>query len=73
MPMEIAPAPSFIESRLRLGHLGKLLALGLHFFCACSATIDWWLIYLGRCPRLYTVALTARVDCAGVPMDCWAT
>ncbi len=36
----VTPTASFIESRLRLGHLSKLMALGLHFFCACSAIID---------------------------------
>ena len=29
---EITPAATFIERRLRLGHLRKLMALGLHFF-----------------------------------------
>ena len=35
----ITPTATFIESRLRLDHPSKLMALGLHFFCACSATI----------------------------------
>ena len=36
----VTPTATFIESRLRLGHPSKLMALGLHFFCAYSATTD---------------------------------
>ncbi len=36
---EITPAATFIENRLRLGHLSKLMALGLHCFCTYSAQI----------------------------------
>ena len=47
---EITPAATFIENRQRLGHPGKLMALGLHFFCAYSATIVWWLCTWGVAP-----------------------
>ena len=86
---EITPAATFIESRLRLGHLGKLLALGLHFFYIKQAAPrpseqahgtrlalllrlqrdnSSVAIYLGRCPRLYTSALTARAACETIPI-----
>ena len=79
---EITPAATFIESRLRLGHLRKLMVLGLHFFYIKQAAPrpseqahgtrlalllrlqrdnSLVIVYLGRCPRLYTVALSARV------------
>ena len=45
--IEITPTATFIENRLRLGHPSKLVALGWHFFCACSATIGWWLFTWG--------------------------
>ena len=78
----ITPAATFIENRQRLGHPGKLVALGLHYFYikqvaprqsaqAHGARLALLLrlqrdnslmvVYLGRCPRLYTVALSARV------------
>ena len=73
---EITPAATFIESRLRLGHLRKLMVLGLHFFYIKQAAPrpseqahgtrlalllrlqrdnSLVIVYLGRCPRLYTV------------------
>ena len=36
-PTTVTPTATFIENRLRLGHPSKLVALGLHCFCAYSA------------------------------------
>ena len=58
---------SFIESRLLLGHLSKLMVLGLHFFCAYSAHCLCEGYTWGVAPRLYTAALAARDACEGVP------
>ena len=41
IPAVITPTATFIESRLRLGHPSKLVALGLHCFCAYSARCSW--------------------------------
>ena len=86
---EITPAATFIESRQRLGHSGKLMTLGLHFFYIKQAAPrpseqahgtrlalllrlqrdnSSVAIYLGRCPRLYTSALSARAVHAGLRM-----
>ena len=46
----ITPTATFIENRLRLGHLSKLVALSLHCFCAYSATIVRWLCTWGVAP-----------------------
>ena len=46
----ITPTATFIENRLRLDHPSKLVALGLHCFCAYSATIDWGMCTRGVAP-----------------------
>ena len=46
----ITPTATFIENRLRIGHSSKLVALGLHYFCAYSATIVRWLCTWGVAP-----------------------
>ena len=60
----VTPAAIFIENGQCLGHPSKLMALSLHFFCAYSAHCVCEL-YLGRCPRLYTAALSVRAACGG--------
>ena len=37
------------------------------YFCAYSALCPRRGLYLGRCPRLYTAALTARAACGDAP------
>ena len=82
----VAPTATFMGNRLRLGHPGKLMVLGLHCFYikqaaprpfeqAHGARLALLLrlqradrlmvVYLGRCPRLRTVALSARVGHTG--------
>ena len=46
----ITPTATFIENRLRIGQSSKLVALGLHYFCAYSATIVRWLCTWGVAP-----------------------
>ena len=60
----VTPAATFIENRLRLGHPSKLVALGLHCFCAYSAFCACaWLP--GALPQaLYYCAYSARCSCA---------
>ncbi len=50
-----------------LGHPSKLMALSLHFFCAYSATIVWWLCTWGVAPGCKLLRLQRVLPTRGCP------
>ena len=62
---------TFIEIRLRLGLPSKLMTLGLHFFCACSATIVRWLHTWGVAPGYILLRLQRALGTRDCPRTSW--
>ena len=66
----ITPTATFIENRLRIGQSSKLVALGLHYFCAYSAHClygdDTWGVAPGSILLRFQRVLMVRLSPSGL-------